>query len=314
MSEIIDERPNIPKEPTGPPRRRPPSAATRAATRSTPQPATGRQVAATPQPGTGRRVAATPQPRGGAASGLGATRVVDRGDPSRRTAQTGIKFAADRPTPKGTYLFVDSGAYRGPPRQQPEAPPQGIGRGSHGDRYGGGHPDDMTMSYRRSQPVARNLHGTLERSVQFADQRRSSEDDFLLVLEEMSDLVAPHDSDEQENASDQGSDKNVTEMPPRQKSYKDIVRVQRPEIIRRRDASPRKPKTYTEMLQEMKAEAGSSREPSSADVKAKQRLYGMFLLTYSIFRVIMKKISFTFSIVSASYTVVINKPLSTPCQ
>ncbi|XP_071477221.1 uncharacterized protein [Diadema antillarum] len=264
MAEIFEEKPNIPQRP--PPSR--PSKTTKQATtlataRQTPQPASSRQPPAEQGPGS---------------SGLARTRVLagdagqsrdDRLGPSEKTRRNDA-----RPVAKGTYMFIDSGAFRG---RQPLAPRQQNSEHQDiRDESGERRIEDRRSragADEKPQPARRTLLGSLERSVQFVE-RRSSDEDLQLVLDEMSDLVAPPPDEEEEENNRDVDDGNVTLLQYMDRSYKDIVRVQRPEVTRKKYATPRRSKTYTDMLQEMKAEVGSSRAPSTSDLKAKQRLYG----------------------------------------
>ena len=143
--------------------------------------------------------------------------------------------------PKGTYLFIDSGVYPGGNRTHSFDQQDRTGRESS-IRRSGWDQDDQ-----RVPPI----------------QLDYSSDEELRVLDKISERA---ESKENEPVRDY-----------KPKSYKQIVRVQRPEVTRKKRSSPRKQKTYGEMLKDLKQE--TSKPGSSNSQRAKQRLYGK-----SIFR------------------------------
>lgn len=280
MGQIFEDKPSLPPRPLMEPRKDRSDKLRKQATssmrgtaipkaRQTQQPSS--RAAATPQPSV--RTAATPQPRTGADSRMSSTRLL--GDRSNAVRNDGRGQQSGRPPPKGTYMFIDSEAYRGPAvegNRRADDHEHHQERGQVEDRRQE-HPAYRGSTDRR--PPGRSLRASMERSVQFADPRRSSEDDLQLVLAEMSDLVTPRseDDDDQENAGSHQELESATGTYHKPKAFRDVVRVQRPEVTRKTEGTPRKAKTYTDMLQEMKAEVSSIRAPSS--IKSKQRLYGM---------------------------------------
>ncbi|XP_063962942.1 uncharacterized protein LOC129271865 [Lytechinus pictus] len=272
MAEIFEDTPNLPLRPLIEPPckdrsdklRKQATSVRGTATPTARQPSS--RAAATPQPST--RTVATPQPRAGADSRMSGTRVL--GDRSNVAKNDGRGQQGGRTLPKGTYMFIDSEAYQGPARE----------RNRHDD-YDHHQERDQTENRQHEHPAfrgstdrrppRRSFQASMERSVQFADPRRSSDEDLQLVLAEMSDLVTPR-SEDSDHASSHHELESAAGTYYKPKSFTEVVRVQRPEVTRKREGTPRKPKTYTDMLQEMKAEVSSSRAPSS--VKSKQRLYG----------------------------------------
>ncbi|XP_022102800.1 protein JBTS17-like [Acanthaster planci] len=175
---------------------------------------------------------------------------------------------------KGTYLFIDSGAYKG----RSEAWRQGasnervdsrISRGGelgyslereHGELEG-----SWTV---RLQSEELGSRGPIPRKEKFDRLGQGLKDSGnLMMLDGISEI-----SGEDRDLMEYGSKTEPAKV-YRPKPFDQVVRVQRPEVTRKQRGSTRRQKTYTEMLQEMKGESGG-RKASSQSLKAKQRLYG----------------------------------------
>ncbi|XP_072017991.1 uncharacterized protein [Amphiura filiformis] len=157
---------------------------------------------------------------------------------------------------KGTYLFIDSEVY-------PPASSSMRSRTPGADRQTG-----RQSSYSRGRPGVEEYKTGRESSSRFVDEDQrvppiqldySSDDDY-----DGMDAISERTETNKENEPVRDY------RPPR--SYKQIVRVQRPEVTRGRGQHHVNRKRHGEMLKELKQE--TSRPGSSGGIREKQRLYG----------------------------------------
>ncbi|XP_038068075.1 uncharacterized protein LOC119737657 [Patiria miniata] len=182
-----------------------------------------------------------------------------------------------RPTsqiPKGTYLFVDSEAYKPRPQARSQGGVDGRAdsRASRGEDFGYSleREDEELVGGRwtgRLRSEERGARGpTSSRDLNRRNQETRESNDWR-ILEGITEFT----DDDQISAESRAKTEPAKLYRP--KPFDQVVRVQRPEVTRKQPVSVRTQKTYTEMLQEMKGETGG-KKTSSQTLRAKQRLYG----------------------------------------
>ena len=177
----------------------------------------------------------------------------NQSDGSKMVTKSGQ--AQQRNVPKGTYLFIDSDAY----------PPRRTAVDSRTQRFDSRQDDNR--QYRQEDSIIRGRRkpgDSLDRHVPPIQLDYSSDEDYYDRLKAISEATT-------ENKENEPERDYTGSKPP--KSYKDIVRMRRPEVTRKKRLSPRKQKTYGEMLKELKQEANRPGS-SSTSVRDRQRLHG----------------------------------------
>ena len=189
-----------------------------------------------------------------------------------RLESTGLSSRQDKPQgdhhmQKGRYMFIDSGAY---PNTSTSHRRENVGRAdsrAYGLSQRGYNSKQREDIGRGTKGMQSQGYGSRSRGRREEYNEVTREPDDEMMLDGISEITETP-PDESKNNTDQ-----MRSYKP--KPYDQVVRVQRPEVTRTQQVTPRRQKTYTEMLQEMKGD-GINQRSLSQSLKAKQRLYGEF--------------------------------------